>query len=73
MKKLLKANVTAKTTIPKNEYGFSLSDIENLLLEIRELENYNIEIKRVRGGSCKITIGESTYEMSDKMQGIYGN
>jgi len=73
MKRLIKDTVTAKPSRQENSKLFTLSDVGSLLLEIKELSNYKIDIKQGRGGIFKVNIGQSEYNLSNRPQALYAD
>jgi hypothetical protein len=72
MKKLVKDRVTAKTWVQENKSVFSMEDIFALLSNMQELEQYDINIKPGRAGTCIIEVDDSVYTLSSNMQDVLG-
>jgi hypothetical protein len=73
MKVLIHENVYARQAIQDHSSMFSIKDVSNLLLEMKELSDFQINIKQGRVGTYKITVGQSTYVLTNKIKNIYGD
>lgn len=55
--------------MPETKPVFTITAFINLLLTVKELENYNIDFIPYSDGSYKIIVGQSEYELSLERQG----
>ena len=73
MKRLAKDTVTSNTGIQDAKCVFTIEDIKILLSEIRELDDFDINIKQGRvDDNYTVRIGQSSYQLSGKSKNVYG-
>jgi|GEM_PF-5148952 len=71
MKKLAKNPVIANAGVQDNSPTFTISDIKIFLLEMKELENYDIGIRPSGSDTYTVKVGESSYKLSGKTRNVF--